>query len=266
MSSSNYDKEVQDEEGNVIDLSTAIKQSQESPSNLQFKEKKEPVSIDTVIRDFQNSAFDTLNVFTVVAFTFFISHLYRNIIQPFVERVSLQHTYSVAEEARIESILAQLMAITKSDRVILFEFHNGDKTKGGRHLNKVSATQEITGPGITRVCSKYQRILISNLHALFAKLEQTNYLKTDVDLIKEAYCQSQFIENGVEFCITKGYFELGVPLAIVQIQYCRNQREGFDQFNSKEIERLISELSFLIKRDKETWLGEMFKLFSRRIV
>jgi hypothetical protein len=250
---------------NQIIKTNKSKEAGENPTVI-ISEQKEYNNIDKLVVDLQHSVFSTLNLFIVVSLAFFISYVYRQIIQPFVERTNLKYTYSMAEESRIESILAQIMAISKSDRVVLFEFHNGDKSKGGRHLNRVSATQEITGPGLTRISSKYQGLLVSNLHGFLIKLEQEACLYTDVDLIKDNYCKSHFIEHGVEFCITHGFFEAGVPLGTIQIQYCSNQREDFDNFKPAQVDKLLSELESLVRREKKTWLGEVFKLFSRRIV
>lgn len=268
MNSNNSEKEPN--LNNNLDLPsnlTVNKDKDKQTSNINIvSEQKDQVSIDKVVVDLQHSAINTLNLFITVSLAFFISFIYRSIFQPFVEKTNLKYSYSKAEESRIESILAQLMAITRSDRVILFEFHNGDTTKAGRHLNKISATQEITGPGLTRVASRYQGLLISNFHTFLSNLEQQDFLRSAVDSIKDKYCKSHFIEHGVDFLITYGYFEVGIPLAIVQMQFCRNQKEDFDNFDPKEIDRLISELGFLIKREKKTWLGEIFKLFSRRII
>lgn len=222
------------------------------------------INIDRLITDLHASALSTLNILMVVSLAFSVSFLYRRILQPFVQKTNLKYSYSLAEESRIESILAQIMAITRSDRVILFEFHNGETSKGGRHLNKISATQEITGPGLTRISFKYQAVLVSNLHTLLTRLEKEGTITTEVDNIKDPICKSDFIGHGVEYCVTHGYFETGVPLAVIQIQYCRSQREDFDKFETKQIDRLLAELGSLIRREKKTWLGEVFNLFSRK--
>lgn len=227
----------------------AIEQHTEVPS--------EPASVD--LSEFARLVSGNLSLFLILA----VVAVYRYAVQPLLDRISLKLSYSWVEEARVESLLSQIMGATRADRVILFEFHNGEVSKGGRHLNKLSATREVTGPGVTRISQEHQGELIGIYSRVIDRLHTDKILKTEVASLPEGVCKSRFIKNGTEYAITRMLCLNEVPISIVQIQFCRSQREDFDKFTLGHTSYLFAELDALICKQQYSWLKNFLKLLPR---
>lgn len=176
--------------------------------------------------------------------------IFKKVLQPFLDKVHLRLSYSWVEESRVDSILSQIMGITRADRVILFEFHNGEISKGGRHLNKMTATKEVTSAGVTKISHQLQGHSIGIYSRVLDTLLKDKIIKTDVKALEEGTCKNQFIKNGVEFCITRMQSLQETPISIVQIQYCKSQREDYDSFNAANLSDLVSELDAIVCKDR----------------
>lgn len=185
-------------------------------------------------------------------------------------RPSLTHSkihlrYSVAQDLAIKSIIGQMLALFEADRVLVCEFHNGEKLASQRHWIKLSATQEDVAPGIERISPKIRGIPQSQLaHEL--ELIQDGALHTfhkDND-IAESFRDS-LITLGVTVVRQQLLSYNGEALGVLSIHYrddlckdgeCKTDKEFIKKLattekQTKRMEELVVRLVDLMKNRSE---------------
>lgn len=89
-------------------------------------------------------------------------------------------------DAKINDLLTELLKYTKSDRVVLFTYHNGGCDYMGRSFQRMSCTNESVRPGLAPYQQKYQNFFRTFLMALNNGLVNNNFFYLDdVEDIKE---------------------------------------------------------------------------------
>ncbi len=89
--------------------------------------------------------------------------VYGFILAKQIKKYFKKHDYSnvVKRENRVQNILEQYMERMLCDRIIIFQFHNGENNIHNMKFMRVSATNEICRPGSYSIQDKYKNMLIS---------------------------------------------------------------------------------------------------------
>ncbi len=162
---------------------------------------------------------------------------YKKFVQPLLQQFKLNVSYSRADESAIEHAMSQLLAISRCDRVLLFELHHD---RSGRQL--ISATKEVTSPGVTLISGDYQSVLLDSFAPLMSRLMTNSFIRSDIGQIENYQCQSGFVSIGVEYAITKLFLKDNKPVGLLQLHYCRSQRDDFDSFWLLNQDKLLSQI------------------------
>lgn len=176
------------------------------------------------------------------------------VIEPFKDKIYRKLAYSLEDENHLQSVLSQIMGISNADRVTLFEFHNGEVARGGRHLNKLTPTKEVVAAGVAKVRSFQDTLLVNVINSVISRLEAELIIKTVVYDLPDSYCKSNFLAVGSHYAFTMLLKDAEGPLAILMIEFQEEDPSNFNKVNTKSFAKQTGELIYILTRTKRQWV------------
>ena len=200
-------------------------------------EQKEPVWLPAIEK---LAEFTYLEI--ALAIVLLISYIWRKIVFFHLFQSRFRLLRSIEENRQIEGILYRILEAAEADRVILYQFHNGERLASGQHFVYLSATHEVVKPGISPVSRRQQRILVSRI-------------SKDLDLIKdgklhlilaeeqETPCQVFLASINVEALYSQMLFSGDKPLGIISIEYVYRPANKIDP---DKLKKLVYQLTSIL--------------------
>lgn len=146
---------------------------------------------------------------------------------PRVNIIKLKLTHSVSQDIKLRSLLAQILAHSRADRVLLIQFHNQDRFSSGRHFSRMTATHEVLAPGR----SPTQHLLMSVPSSMMA--DEINAMSYDHDLcmtvpnMPSGTLRGLLESVGTERLLARLLARNGKPLGIIMVHYLEDQTRRF---------------------------------------
>ncbi len=135
--------------------------------------------------------------------------------------------------------MEQVKEILNADRVLVYEFHNGEHYANGRSALKFSCTYEVYRTGIESVQSKLSSIPISCVPQFISKLLEEEFIKeTDVEHIRDKMPATYGLSKDINITsyqnlvIRNGKEE---PVGFLAVHWCNGQQMTY---NDRELYRL----------------------------
>ncbi len=158
---------------------------------------------------------------------------------------SLSVGAKVPKQARtdIEIIkrMEQVKELLGADRVLVYEFHNGEHYANGRSALKFSCTYEVYRAGVQPVQSKLNSVPISCVPRFITALLDEEFIKQDnVEEIKDMMPATYELRKNLgvtsyQDLVIKN--KLGEPVGFIAVQWCNGRKMCSDD---KEIYRLAA--------------------------
>ena len=146
-----------------------------------------------------------------------------------------------AIQREIKSCVVRAQVISKADRVLLWQIHNGEIYQSQQSRYKVSVTSEEPSRGFERIEEELQDVPIALFHKELSLLEYYKIISVDLD--KELIYKDSESENlsehwqlflaryGIVFCYETAVVKDGEVVGILSFQYSQNSREQIKQFD-----------------------------------
>lgn len=123
---------------------------------------------------------------------------------------------------RILTKMEQAKEVLGADRILVFDFHNGEHFANGRSALRMSATYEVTKYGIERKQGNLQKLPLSVLPNLIRELLSKGYFIVD-DFEKYNYMQPEYSICGAFKMKTLYNYvlkdDMGAPVGFISIQF-----------------------------------------------
>lgn len=125
-------------------------------------------------------------------------------------------------DQKILTKMEQAKELLGADRILVFDFHNGEHFANGRSALRMSATYEVTKYGVERKQGNLQKLPLSILPNLIKELLSTGYFIVD-DFEKFNYMQPEYSICGtfnmktLYNCVLRD--NVGAPVGFVSIQF-----------------------------------------------
>lgn len=163
----------------------------------------------------------------------------------------------VTMNQKIMKKLEEEKELLGADRILVFDFHNGEHFANGRSAIRFSATYEVVRYGISEVQLTSQTLPLSIISNLIARLfREDSYYLDDIEKAKGSQPEYTLCKNldmqAFYTCLLKG--EGNIPIGFISVQYKETPR----RINVRELERLtwyieesLKEETNTIKKNKE---------------
>ena len=123
---------------------------------------------------------------------------------------------------KILTKMEQAKEVLGADRILVFDFHNGEHFANGRSALRMSATYEVTKYGIERKQGNLQKLPLSVLPNLIRELLSKGYFIVD-DFEKYNYMQPEYSICGAFKMKTLYNYvlkdDMGAPVGFISIQF-----------------------------------------------
>jgi len=190
--------------------------------------------------------------FTIII-AFILLYLWRAAVRPRMKNISeiLDKKQSMSKE--INECLSSLRTIVKSDRAILGQFHNGTYWVSGVPWMSITATHEVTAPGVSPISGDILSIPIERLETELRSLMEKDILVIDYYKAPQGcnrYLYSIGCSRIVESLVYSGK---GKPIGIVSLQYNWNTKlPNIGDEQVKELKQTIAVLgSVMVDQSKQ---------------
>lgn len=160
-----------------------------------------------------------------------------------------QNTWKLEREIKIKDIITEILFILKADRVILSHFVNGEMTVSGMPLKKIKITFEKTALGIASITSVFSDIPVNRILTQVQELiDRKDWVFCVTRLLPESSCRAHLSSVGVKSQAEKILIKNGMPVAILTIQFVREESNLTQQIltDKPEIQDLFSRLLLLV--------------------
>jgi hypothetical protein len=130
---------------------------------------------------------------------------------------------SVDAARNIYKILDKLQKNTDSDRVYIYQFHNGGKYFSGLPRQRMSCTYEIVSEGVSTEC-EHVKDLRCSIYSLFIEriMKENGTIINQIDDIKHSASRQLFLNKGVhKACLIPIYTKLNNIVGIIGIDYIK---------------------------------------------
>lgn len=146
----------------------------------------------------------------------------------------------------INNELKELLYFTNSDRIKIYQFHNGEKSISNVPFRFASCTHEVVSKGTTYECSKLQRQPASgfvtdskfNNNNNFEDYEQGHVICSNIDNVENQVAFNILESQRVNFFCTFGIFSNGEASSLLTINYLE------EPTNSKDLSKIKNEIKF----------------------
>jgi hypothetical protein len=128
----------------------------------------------------------------------------------------------VAEERRLNILLAQIGLLTGATRVILAAFHNGDIDSHGYHLTKISATNSYTAPGHLPMDNPVRDLPISRIQAELDGLlaiDAADWVVVEYSENLPAPCRDHLRRNNIDVMYNRLVRVGTLPIGLLSLQF-----------------------------------------------
>lgn len=130
-----------------------------------------------------------------------------------------------------EKIMRILHAIEEdyeADRVLVYQFHNGEYFYTGHSIDKMSNTHEVVSKGVSREQVNSSSIFTSPFRSMLRDLlDQNVVVYSDVDLIEDYNSKVFFLERGVQSVVmTLLRDRSDRPVGMLCVEFVKNVEPG----------------------------------------
>jgi hypothetical protein len=129
--------------------------------------------------------------------------------------------------AKINQKLKTLLNEFECDRIIVYEFHNGDYFYHNRRsIQKYSAAYEVVSSGIETISKNYSNVLISAEIEFFNDfINNKIFFYTDINDIKYPIIKSKYEKLGVKSCYSLPLYDIDSNLfGFVSFHYIKSKQ------------------------------------------
>lgn len=155
----------------------------------------------------------------------------------------------------VREIMSRMLELTQADRVILCQFHNGEKFSSGGHFTKITATHEVRMPGISAVSSGVQNFPTSRLSQELSLLKNGSMHFFHLDETEDVTCKAVMETRGIQtiYQVLIGNEDSSYGLLI--LHFCRGKKI----LSVDQLER-INQQTRILKQSlrKESNLSKLF--------
>lgn len=157
----------------------------------------------------------------------------------------------------VDNLLAVMQDNTKTDRVSICQFHNGESFSVQNPIFKFTCSHEFLTPGVNPASDLVKRLLVSNYIDLIGPLYDDSYLNTGVTRLEVSTEHNnkhariiKFVTEEMKFSATRYLFEsLGVAvmysvplrdgkgklIGAINFQYLTDAKDIFDKIDLQDI-------------------------------
>ena len=137
--------------------------------------------------------------------------------------------------------MEQVKELLNADRVLVYEFHNGEHYANGRSALKFSCTYEVCRAGVTQIQTKLSAVPISCVPHFITQLLDEEFIKqVNIENIKEKMPATYQLRKSLNIT---SYQDLviknakGEPVGFIAVQWCDNKKMCSDD---KELYKLAA--------------------------
>lgn len=158
----------------------------------------------------------------------------------------------IEEERRLNAILAQIGVITDADRVVLAAFHNGQVSRYGFHLQKLSTVNQYTAPGFSPMPCPIRDLPIGRVMAEVEMLTADGgWVTTSIHDDLPAACVDHLKRNRTSSMVCRMVLVGNLPIGILSIQYGEHERRRppiTEPPRDQLLETLFEEIGAIMRR------------------
>lgn len=174
-----------------------------------------------------------------------------------IKNVPNEIKISTTHNTKIQNKLIELKEIVNADRVLVYDFHNGEHYSNGRGATKVSATFESTKPNVKSISLSWLNIPLSLFNSRMDTVIKNgnHYVKNIEELNNEVYGNSyqaklkDEVKSFYDYAIMNKYQE---AIGFVEVQYT-NDYHTMTECEIKELEKtsyIISDILEEIRKEQ----------------
>lgn len=158
----------------------------------------------------------------------------------------------IEEERRLTAILAQIGVITGASRVVLAAFHNGQLSRYGFHLQKLSTINQYTAPGFSPMQHPIRDVPIGRVMTeVEMLLADGGWLETRQDPGLPEACIDHLRRNNISRMLCRLVMVGNLPIGIISIQYGQHERRSpsiTEPPHDQLLESLFDEIGQIMRR------------------
>jgi hypothetical protein len=201
-----------------------------------------------------------LDQITVIVGMIIVYLLQRN-AKKFEENFDEIFNQNKKANSAVRDTLNEIRILVNADRVLLNQFHNGNKWASGLHFDKMTASHEVTDPNVEEVSEKTVDVPLEKLE------EELDYLinKSDILIIDEEDSEDRWARYlhgiGVRRCIKLLVRqENGNLIGEVSIHYLeRRNIPGIEEESLEKVKRCCSRIGdILTPKEKRNPIKALF--------
>lgn len=179
----------------------------------------------------------------VIVIAIILLYIWKQGITPKLESIKevLDRRQNISRE--IYECLSSIRTIAKAERAILGQFHNGIYWASGLPWLQITATHEVTAPGVTKVSKDIKSIPIERLGKEIKSMMETDIIIVDIKDAPEGcdrYLHSIGCNRILEALVYSGK---GKPIGILSVQY--NRQSNLPDLNKEEREEIVQAIAVL---------------------
>lgn len=158
----------------------------------------------------------------------------------------------IEEERRLTAILAQIGVITDASRVVLAAFHNGQLSRYGFHLQKLTTVNQYTAPGFSPMPYPIRDLPIGRVMTeVEVLIANGSWVETSVhDDLPDA-CVDHLKRNRISRMLCRMVLVGNLPIGILSIQYGEHERRRpqiTQPPHDQLLESLFEEIGTIMRR------------------